>query len=93
MENDTKVPAATGGCSLDSLVMRLETIAKKNNDEFCYTIEIDVDRRGISYRFVATEEADGHEFLTGAGATIEAATADAAKDVEDACEQWSYKVA
>lgn len=94
MEKTDEVPPSAGGCSLEPLVRRLEAIAKKNRDEFGYRIEVDVDRSGtISYRFVAIETADRHEFVTGYGKTIDEAAETAMKDVEEACELWSYKVA
>lgn len=78
---------------VNELVSRLEKVAKKNKDEFKYRIEVNpnVTRGGANYRFVCTEKADGHEFVTGAGETIGSAVDDADESVGESCEGWGYK--
>lgn len=44
--------------AVDCLVKRLLSVAKQNDDEFCFAIELKPQRTGIRYRFVATETAD-----------------------------------
>lgn len=84
-------PEGEAAVALDQLVRRLERIAKKNHDHFHYKIEVSPRRNGgIECRFVCQEIADNHEFLTGIGATVDAAIFDAAKDVEEACKEWGY---
>jgi hypothetical protein len=72
------------------LITMLEVIARKNKDQFKYKIDINVNHRGFSFRFVATETVDGHEFLIGRGATIQAAIADAMINVEGSCKRCGY---
>ena len=74
-----------------SLVARLQVIAKKNHDEFEYNIEIETKGCKISYRFVAIETGDNHEFVSGCGDTVDDAVADAAENIEESCKDWGYK--
>ena len=90
METDTKQPAETG-CSLDSLVMRLERVAKANDDDFRYKITVEPNRKGIVYFFVCEEKADGHTLLTGCGTTIDEAVKQSWNDIESSCEEWGYE--
>jgi hypothetical protein len=93
MNNETSNQTASApASSLERLVIRLQAIAKKNSDQFRYKIQIEPTRKGIQYSFVCEETADGHALLTGCGATIEAAVADAEKDVDEACQEWGYEV-
>jgi len=73
------------------LIIRLQSIAKKNRDDFSYKIDINISRSGITYRFVATETADNHEFLDGFGVTIDDAVDNAERSIEACCKQWGYK--
>lgn len=76
--------------ALECLVIRLQAIAKMNGDQFRYKIDIEPTRNGIQYVFICEETVDSHALLTGNGATIEAAVADAEKDVGQACQEWGY---
>jgi hypothetical protein len=77
---------------LTELVLRLERIAKKNRDEFCYNIEVEPKLSGrLQYRFVCNEKAEDHGFVGGEGDTLEAAVEAATAEIEEACEIWGYK--
>ena len=81
--------------TLERLVTRLQAIAKKNNDQFRYKIEIEPIRKGgpaFQYRFVCEETAEHHALLTGCGETLEEAVIDAANEVENACQEWDYEL-
>ena len=71
---------------------RLQKIAKRNGDKFEFTCTIALQPDGLLYEFVAAEDADGHEFVTGKGPTAEAAIVQAAERIESACKYWHYKV-
>jgi len=77
---------------IDQLVQRLGRIAKKNKDEFKYRVDIQLGRSGaLVYSFVVTETADGHEFLTAQGVTVEGAVEQAFKEIDESCETWGYE--
>lgn len=75
---------------LDDLIERLDKIAKKNEDEFRYRIDISKTRAGLRYSFGCSETADGHTFTSGVGADIAAAVKDANDSIPEALEQWGY---
>lgn len=75
---------------LSQLITVLQLIAVKNDDDFTYRIDIDPTPRGLEYRFVVTEKADGHEFLSGQGGTIEWAVTRAENGLQGACDTWGY---
>lgn len=77
--------------NIETLILKLEEIAGKNGDSFRYGIGVEVTRRGISYSFVCSEKADGHEFLTGSGSSVFEAVEDAMKDLPQALKSWGYK--
>lgn len=81
--------------ALTRLVRRLMEIARKNNDEFRFRIEIDAPRQPqgpLSFNFVCEETADSHTLLNGRGPSIEAAVEAAEADIKDACKSWGYKI-
>ena len=69
----------------------LQRIAKKNDDEFKYSADIDLRRDGLWITFTAAETADRHAFVSGYGRTLEEAVNNACEDIKDACESWDYK--
>ncbi len=73
------------------LIRQLQSIAVANQDRFSYKLEIEPTRKGLRYSFSATEDADGHCFVMGYGATIEEAIEDALANIKEACEEWGYK--
>lgn len=77
---------------IKALVDRLVKIAKANDDEFKFRIEIETGRRVpyLIYRFVCEEEAEGHGFVDGAGQTIEEAINNAEKEIPGALDTWAY---
>ena len=82
--------------SLEQLIARivekLQGIAKTNEDEFAYAINLEVQRNGRTrFVFDVTETADGHSFLTGFGETIKAAVEDAEEGIDAACKEWGYE--
>jgi hypothetical protein len=77
--------------SVESVVKRLSQIAEINEDRFRFAIEIEPQRVGVWYRFVAIECADGHEFVFGGGDTIEEAIVNTMEDIGKACEDWGYQ--
>jgi dsRNA-specific ribonuclease len=81
----------TSPTSVQDLINRLQAIAKKNKDEFKYSIDLLPKGKEITYSFKAEETADGHCFTSGYGATIDEAVAAAAEYIERALEQWGYK--
>lgn len=78
--------------TLEQLVMRLERIAKKNNDRFRYKVTIEPNRKGIVYLFYCEETAERHTLLCGSGVTIDEAVKQAWESIESACEKWNYDV-
>ena len=78
--------------ALENLVVRLEAIAKKNEDRFGYRLVIEPDRRGrkLLYRFEAEELVDGHIIVDGTGSTIEEAVTNATESIDESCERWGY---
>lgn len=75
------------------LIQKLNKIAEKNDDEFCYRIDIDYSstRNVISFNFVVEETADHHVFLETKGGTPEAAAQNALVEISNACESWGYE--
>ena len=74
------------------LIERLQKIAKLNDDEFLYRIDVELLRGGkLKYCFVAEETADGHEFASGCGGSIQEAIAETEDGIPAACEYWEYK--
>jgi hypothetical protein len=77
--------------AVEQIVKKLNAVAVKNNDSFSYSLEIET-RRGIEFYFKAIERADSHTFVSGRGATVEAAVANAESGLAEACEEWGYKL-
>lgn len=78
---------------LEALVRRLDRIAQANKDEFKCSLEVDASRaKGLLIAFRAVEQVERHHFLSGHGATVEEAVADAVLNLKDACKDWGYKV-
>ncbi len=75
--------------SLEKLIKRLDSIAKKNGDRFKCSIEIDCGNR-IFYTFAAVESADNHVFVGGNGTTIEDAVRKTETNIESSCKSWGY---
>lgn len=73
---------------LDKTVGALRRIEKLNNDVF----SIRVLPRPLGYRFQCVEIEEGHEFVSGLGATIEEAAMEAFNDIESACNEWDYEM-
>lgn len=77
--------------ALETLITRLEEIAKKNDDKFIYRIDIRTSRFGrMEYHFVAQEEADRHEFAGGSGSNLEVMAGNVLVDLPAACSCWGY---
>lgn len=76
---------------LTDLVLKLHTIAKKNDDDFRYRLEIDPTRKP-RFIFVVKETADGHAFLVAPGQTISDVIALANDQIPGACKEWGYKL-
>lgn len=74
---------------IDQIIQRLEAIAKLNGDSFRYSIEIRPGKT-IGYLLECKEEADGHVFVDGSGATIEAAVDNAGLSIPAALKEWGY---
>lgn len=92
MQETTGKQEGGAAVALDQLVMRLERIAKKNDDRFRYKVTIEPNRKGIVYLFYCEEMADGHTLLCGSGVTIDEAVKQAWDGIESSCEEWSYDV-
>jgi hypothetical protein len=79
-------------CQLETLIRRLDRIAKANDDEFVYNVKVEtVKPNGLLYRLEITEKAEGHCFTSGMGKTIEAAVDDAEEAIEGALTEWGYE--
>lgn len=79
---------------IEKIVRQLSAIAANNDDEFTFRIEIESVRNiqfPIRFNFVCEETAEGHTFVNGNGATIEAAVESARADLDEACKLWGYK--
>lgn len=76
---------------IDSVVKRLLVIARHNNDEFRFSVEIEPRHNGILYRFVVVERTEGHEFVIGVGSSIDEAVRHAEIGIKSACKDWGYK--
>ena len=77
---------------LKNLIVKLDNIAKKNNDEFRYKINIDFKKYNeLHIHFIAEETVDNHVFITGGGFTIDNALKVAELSIDDACKSWGYK--
>jgi hypothetical protein len=85
-------PMRDGVIRCTDLVMRLERIAKKNDDRFRYKVTIEPNRRGVVYLFYCEETADSHTLICGSGVTINEAVKQAWDSIESFCEEWSYDV-
>lgn len=78
---------------LSTFITRMEAIAKLNRDEFTYTITITpVKHGGLIYDLQVSEEAEGHLFVNGIASTLEGAVSQAMNDLDDAADQWGYKI-
>ncbi len=78
--------------AMHRLVTRLERIAKLNNDEFTYKVEVRAEHGALSYCFVCEERAEKHAFVSGSGSTILDALDNAALTISGACHAWNYKL-
>lgn len=77
---------------LKLVVQRLARVARKNKDEFKFKVEVGLTRAGgLLYRFVSQETAEGHEFCTAQGLTIDDAAEAAMADIGECCKAWGYK--
>lgn len=78
---------------LEQLIGRLQEIARKNDDEFSYNVEIVPTRAiGFTFNFLCVETADSHIFVGGSGPDLEIAVEAAGKTVTRACREWGYEV-
>lgn len=68
----------------------LDRIAKHNDDEFGYHIDLQSKVRRFVIR--VRETADGHELVNGRGATIEDACAAAWDDIAETMSYFGYEV-
>lgn len=75
---------------LEKLIARLEAVARKNDDDFCYAVEVSRGRNGWRYEFVCKETAEGHDFLNGVGTSLEGAVQAAIMNLLDALVSWGY---
>lgn len=66
----------------NEFIKELETIAAKINDKWKYNIEIMARGSNIRFIFTAIEAADRHEWLIGAGSTIEEAVTNAKNNLK-----------
>lgn len=73
------------------LIGRLNRIATKNRDEFQYRISIERFRDTLKFNFICEEKAEGHEFTSGFGSTIEESITKAEEGIPEALKQWGYK--
>lgn len=80
--------------NIEQLVWKLEAIAKLNDDEFRYRIDLNLSRgrTKLGFGFVCEEAAEGHTFLESHGLTIEAAILDAVASIKSAVEDWGYEM-
>lgn len=76
-----------------ALIRRLHKIAKANDDEFTYKVEIRNIRNRMRFVFECQERADDHVFVAGTGATLEEACANAAESIDAALLSWNYQPA
>jgi hypothetical protein len=77
---------------IQKLIERLQRIARKNEDEFRYSIDIEPPRRGvIVFVFNVTERADGHSFIAAEADTLEKLIANAEAQIPSALEEWGYE--
>jgi hypothetical protein len=78
---------------IKQLIQTLERVAEKNSDVFRYRIEIETHPRtgAFIFQFIALESADGHEFVSGKGRTLEEAASRASADIDSACDAWGYE--
>ena len=77
---------------LEQLIQLCERIAKGHDDKFAYQIEIEPGRHGFLYRFNCYEIADRHSFITGSGASIQAAVKEAIDQAEEFAEEFAKKL-
>lgn len=78
--------------TLETLITELESIAKKNQDQFLYRIGLRPLRDGgMEFSFICQDSADKHEFLVGYGNSIEDCILDAKKGIPDALKAWEYE--
>lgn len=80
---------------LADFIEQLEAVARLNEDEFSYNILL-VPSRGhrkffMEIAFIVKEEADGHEILSGTGATIDEAVANAQDGWQKCLRNFGYK--
>ncbi len=70
------------------IIQRCQKVAKLNDDEFGYKIDIDVESN--VFRFECYETADDHEFVSGSSENCDCfdITED---DISDAASAWGYK--
>lgn len=74
------------------LLVRLEKIALKNDDHFDYCLRFRPSLRDskVSVEFCAVERADGHDFVSGSGNSIEDAVKNAVLDIPGQLKSWGY---
>lgn len=82
---------ATQEEKLKELIVRLQSIAEKNEDEFSFNMEIVNDRTGFHFTFSCNETAEGHSFLEGRGRSIDSMIADAEREIPEAISLWNYE--
>lgn len=78
---------------MDALVARCERIAKANNDEFRYIIEVafNPQTKKCGYDLMVEESSEGHLFTEGIAMTLQAAVEIAQDGIPEALEAWGYK--
>jgi hypothetical protein len=92
MCKNTTVNGGPVELAVSILVNHLEALAKLNNTEFRYVLNVSVRKGRIVYAFVCSEVADTSVLLRGFGETIEKACDDAYFDIEMACQEWGYTI-
>jgi hypothetical protein len=76
---------------LSKLIKHLDRIAKVNNDDFQYSINIQPYAKGIKLYFVAVEMYDGHTFISKSISTVNLDEFEIDENqLREACEQWNY---
>lgn len=77
--------------SIDELVIELEDIASRNDNEFTYNISLELRGNKLRFTFECAETSDESMFVSGVGETLQEAVDSAVMDIESALDKWGYE--
>lgn len=74
-----------------NLIHRLQEIAKLNDDEFSYNIEINPHTKKLGFTLVVNETQENHTFLIIKLENLDKLEEIDENMIKECCENWGYK--